>query len=122
MSVELYQQFLQQFNYVSEQVKSNTVYKNIKTLLFINSLLSMEIERALFVCYTTVVCTCPNTSSLTEKVRSMSTSEMSFSLIHSRLWWNSASSVSTSVNDHGLHKQSLSISGFYSPQANSKFT
>lgn len=29
MSVELYQQFLQQFNYVSEQVKSNTVYKNI---------------------------------------------------------------------------------------------
>lgn len=44
MSVELYQQFLQQFNYVSEQVQSNTVYKNIKTLLFINSLLSMEIE------------------------------------------------------------------------------
>lgn len=32
MSVELYQQFLQQFNYVSEQVKLNTVYKNIKTM------------------------------------------------------------------------------------------
>ncbi len=46
--------------------------------------------------------TCPNTSSLTVKVRS-SMSSMSLSFIHWRLWWNSSSRYSRSLRSHGLH-------------------
>lgn len=48
--------------------------------------------------------TCPNTSSLTVKVRS-SMSSMSLSFIHCRDWWNSSSRYSRSLRSQGLQDE-----------------
>ena len=46
--------------------------------------------------------TCPNTSSSTEKVKSNPKSVISLSLIHCKLWWNSASKDSRSLSAGAL--------------------
>ncbi len=83
--------------YLPRQASARALWSNTHTCASVRQ--HWEVVQA----YTnTHTLTCPNTSSLTVKVRS-SMSSMSLSFIHWRLWWNSSSRYSRSLRSHGLH-------------------